>query len=141
MDWMKIIGLVVVGLVVWGLYWLICFESGYSAVKTCKGEVTDMDYTPSRTVHTGKSTIHHAEKNEVSIKSPVKETTLDSDELYQRVRIGESVTIKYQEQYLKPRFWEGSWSFSSYRLISVKSERDLEVEFNDVKPTTRGLGR
>lgn len=121
----------IVSIVQW-LYRLIFFNFSFSRVKNSDGKVTDMEYEASHS--NGKTTT--AEKNEVYFKTPQGETLIDSDTLYQRVRIGEAIKVVYQERYKKPRYWDGSWELDGYRLISIGCVNNEEVEFNDPKSAT-----
>jgi hypothetical protein len=112
------------------LYRIIFFKFSFGELKISNGKVLGMHYEASHS--NGKTTT--PEKNEVCFQTDIKETTIDSDDLYQRVRIGEGVKVQYQERYIKPRFWDGSWSLDGYRLISVTSQLKQEVSFNDKKP-------
>lgn len=118
---------------------LIFYDFSYAASKSYKGEVVDMEYTaPRTTVHsTGKSTYTTTtpEKNVVVIKTELKTVRLDSDRLYQRVRVGESVTLVSQSVYIKPKLWQGSWEYDGDRLLTVTSEKNQTVEFNEEKPS------
>lgn len=133
------VGFLVFMLLAW-IAKMIFYEFSYAAAKQYKGEVIEMEYTPPRTtvVSTGKTTTtqYHPEKNVVIFKTELKTTEVDSDKLYQRVRIGESVLVRSQGVYAKPRFWHGQWEYDGERLISVTSEKNQTVEFNDEQPAT-----
>lgn len=124
------------------VYRNLFFDFSFKPIKTHIGKVLNMEYEAPRTqtVFNGKTTtVHHTpEKNKVTFKTEVGETTLDSDTLYQRVRIGETVWVRSQERYIQPKFWHGEWSFDGNRLISVMSEKDQIVEFNDEKEANYG---
>lgn len=124
------------------VYRSLFFDFSFKPIKTYVGKVLSMEYEAPKTYTTsnGKTTtVHHvSEKNYVTFKTEVGETTLDSDSLYQRVRIGETVWVKSQERYIKPKFWNGEWSFDGNRLISVMSEKDQVVEFNNEKESNYG---
>lgn len=142
-----LIGLFLAFLVFMFVAWLcriIFYEFSYAPAKTYKGEVIEMEYTPPRTTTSfnGKSTTttHHPEKNVVIFKTDLKTTEVDSDKLYQRVRIGESVTVKSQPRFMKPRFWQGNWEEDGEMLVSVTSEKNQTVEFNDEEPVTYRRG-
>lgn len=119
---------------------MIFYKTYYAEMKEHKGEVIEMKYTPPRTTvtSTGKTTTttHHPEKNVVIFKTDLKETEVDSDKLYQRVRIGESVLVKSQAKYIKPRYWQGEMEYDGDMLVSVTSEKNQTVQFNDEKPVT-----
>lgn len=120
------------------------YKSGYGKVIEYKGTVEDMKYTAPRSQYVGVAgkgghMQHRPEKNEVIIKTSLKTTTIDSDKLYQRVRIGEDVKVLSQKEYIKPRFWQGHWEEYSDRLISVTSIKNQTVEFNEKQPITEGL--
>lgn len=134
---MVAIGAFVLFLVGMALHWLFrffCYDFAYDNAVESKGEVVDMEYTPARYTHTGKTTVRHPEKNVVIFKTDLKTTSVDSDTLYQRVRVGESVAVVSQERYMKPRFWDGQWEYDGQHLVSVTSEKNQTVEFNDEKP-------
>jgi hypothetical protein len=119
------------------LYRFIFLRFHYSDARQSVGEITDMDYTPPRYVSNGKTTTYHAEKNTVNIKTDQKHTEIDSDDLYQRCRIGDKVKLTYQVRYAEPRFWNGELSLDGFRLISVRCPRKQIVNFNNEKPVSR----
>lgn len=136
-----ILGLLLVGFVAYVLFHvtnflvrLIFFRFSFGPLSESTGKVTDMEYVPPRTTYNGKTTTTTPEKNHVYFKTDQGETSLDSDELYQRVRIGEDIQVKYQERFKKPRFWNGKWKEDGLRLISVTNKYDDTVDFNDEKP-------
>jgi hypothetical protein len=116
---------------------MIFYEFSYDQLKTYDGEVIDMEYTPPRTTTTfnGKTTTTTTtpEKNVVIFKTELKTSSVDSDKLYQRVRVGESVKVESQSYYIKPRFWDGKWEYDGELLISVTSEKNQKVNFNEAR--------
>lgn len=135
-----LVGALIFMFTVW-LCRVIFYDFSYGPIKSYKGEVIEMEYTPPRTTTTfnGKFTTTSTtpEKNVVQMKTELGEFEVDSDRLYQRVRIGESVTVVSQERFMKPRFWEGQWEYDGQRLLTVTSEKKQTVEFNDEKPVSR----
>lgn len=118
---------------------LIFYSFAYDPALDHKGKVKDMRYRASyvTTQMVGKTmtTTYHPAQNWVRFETEVADTEIDSESLYQRVRIGESVTVRSQKIFIKPRFWDGEWKYDGDRLISVTSEKDLQVDFNDEKPS------
>lgn len=135
------IGFLVFMLLAW-IARMIFYEFSYDRIKEYKGEVVEMEYTPPRTTSTynaatkSMQTTHHPEKNVVIFKTELKTTEVDSDKLYQRVRIGESVLVKSQARYIRPRYWSGQWEYDGEMLVSVTSEKNQTVLFNDEEPVT-----
>lgn len=123
-------------------YKTVFFDAAYDKAVTYNGEVTDMEYVPPRSHVTmaGKTPItsHTPEKNVVHISSPVGREEINSDELYQRVRVGESVKIRYQNKYLRPKYWQGDWKLDEKIVISVTSEKAQTVDFSKEKETSYG---
>lgn len=133
------------GLIFLLLAWIfkaIMYEYSYAEVKSYPGEVVDMKYVPPRTrtiYNTATKTMQTStdpEKNIVIIKTELRTTQLNSSKLYQRVRIGESVVVKSQAEYSKPKYWQGNWEYEGDRLISITSEKNQSVLFNEEKPAT-----
>lgn len=121
---------------------MVFYKTYYDTMKEYKGEVVDMQYVPRRT-HTTynaatKTTQTHTdpEKNIVIFRTELRTTKVDSDKLYQRVRIGESVLVKSQPTYIKPRYWQGDWEYDGDMLVSVTSEKNQTVNFNNQEPVT-----
>jgi len=129
-----------VAILIHSLYRLIFYNFYFDSVKKTDGKVVDMKYEPSRTytTTTGKTTTTHRtpEKNRVIIKTKIKTSDIDSDRLYQRCRIGDTLVVHYQERYSEPRFWLGPIKLDGHRLIKIKCPKNESVVFNDVKPTT-----
>lgn len=151
MDWMEyvlygifgVIGLICAVALFFLLRWIyimIFFTFSFGPVKHSTGKVIDMEYTPSRSEYNAatKTTSYTSEKNEVMFETPQGKTTVDSDHLYQRVRVGEAIKVAYQERHIKPRYWAGDWKDDGLRLISVTSALNQTVNFNDEKPNTYG---
>lgn len=110
----------------------IFYSFKYSELKVIEGKITDMKYQPKRTTYSGKGVVTtYSEKNKVFFSSHLKNSVIDSDKLYQRVRIGEKIEIRYQERYTLPRFWQGSYKLHGYRLISISSVLGEKVVFNE----------
>lgn len=142
-----LVGLFVAFLLFVALAWIckmIFYKTYYAEMKTYKGEVLDMEYTPPRT-WTTSSTVNGVtttqvhtdpEKNVVIIRTELRETSIDSDKLYQRVRVGESVIVKSQAKHIEPRFWQGAMEYDGEMLVSVTSEKNQTVLFNDEEPVT-----
>lgn len=123
------------------LHWLfrvIVYSFHYGPVKTSKGKVTNMDYTPARTTYNGVTAVRSSEKNIVYFTTDQGSTEVDSDLLYQRVRIGESIKVTYQNRYKQSR-WDGRVSPDGMRLLSIQSRLKQVVNFNDPKPVRPGL--
>lgn len=120
------------------VYKMIFYEFSYAESKSYSGIVLDMRYEPSSTTYNAatKSTTYHASEHHVQFETELGITDVDDEKLYQRVRIGESLTVISQAYYIKPRYWDGKWEFDGDRLISITSEKNQLVDFNDLKPTT-----
>jgi hypothetical protein len=124
------------------LYRVIFYRKHYGAVKTDKGEITNMKFTPERTWYTTTTTNgitsthrhHEPEKNYVYIKTDEWDMAIDSDRLYQRCRIEDEVKVTYQNVYLEPRFWSGKLKKYTYRINKVLCPKDKTVDFNKTKP-------
>lgn len=116
------------------LYNLLVFKRSYGIVITMEGKVTDMDYIPPRTsshyngktvVTTTKPAIH-----EVEIETSLAKSVVESVELYQRVRIGEKITVKSQERFKMTRLVGKKWKKDGFRLISITSVLGETINFN-----------
>jgi hypothetical protein len=143
-------GAVLVGLIGWLLFqlWIyVAFKSHYGLVHTVEGRVTNMNYVAAYTTTTTTyvnnqpmiQTQYHPAQNQVYVSIPEKQLYYDSSTLYQRVRIGEKVTVVYQEEWLEPRFWTGKLKYDSIYTISVTSEKNEMVIFNEEKSVSKKL--
>lgn len=123
------------------LFTIIFYNFSYSAPVTYPGKVIDMKYIPPQIytqIHnsnkTSYTTTHTTpEKNQVTFQTEKATTTIDSEELYQRVRIGEDIKVISQSEYIKPKYWDGKWEYKGERLIRILCYKDQIVEFNDEK--------
>jgi hypothetical protein len=119
------------------LYRVIFFNLSYGEIKESEGKITNMEYEASHYNPATKTT--DSEKNYVYFKTPQGSTCIDSDTLYQRVRVGEGITVRYQERSIKPKYWNGDWKFDGFRLLTITSKLSESVEFNSEKPVRRGF--
>ena len=91
-----LVGLALVIWIAYEIHWHMKYRKEYSEVKTDKGVVTDMDYTPPRYNAATKTT--SSEEHDVYIKFEVLgEENFDDEELYQTVRLDDEVTAEYRE--------------------------------------------
>lgn len=95
-----IVGLALIGWIAYEIHWHRKYRKEYSEVKTDKGVVTDMDYTPPRTRYNAatKTTSTTPEEHDVFITFEVLgDEQFDDEELYQTVRLDDEVTAEYVE--------------------------------------------
>ena len=119
------------------IYQSIFYKTYYSRPKTVSGLIVGMNYEPAYTssIYNNNTVIVSTtpEMNEVFIKTDLDTFELDSDELYQQVRVDEPVELTYQQVFLKPRFWEGDFKFYLNHLIKVKNIKNKVVILDDEK--------
>lgn len=121
----------------YSLYRVVCFEFSYARATTQEGEVLEKEYTPSSmyTTSDGKTTTTHytSAKYEVTFKTDLKTTTVDSQDLYDSVEKNEKVSVVSQARYAKPRFWHGEWDYDGNRLVSITTSKGVKIPQSEAK--------
>ena len=104
----------------------------YGKAIMIEGEVVNMDYTSSRTSQVGKTTIYHSSRHEIHILDEFgNKWRYDNEELYQTVRLDDTVVIEYQKKYKGLKDMDLSeYKDIGRRTLSVQSPKGRTVSFN-----------
>lgn len=93
-----VVAMAVVGYLGYEIYWHLTYKYMFSEEKESDGVVVDMDYTPSKSTHVGSTAYYTSEKHHVYILAENTDNIhLNHERLYQTVRLGDDVKIKYRD--------------------------------------------
>jgi hypothetical protein len=93
-----IVAMAVIGYAGYEIYWHSTYKYLFSEEKECDGVVTDMNYTPSRGTRVGGAAYYTPPKHNVYILAENTDNIhINHERLYQTVRLGDDVKIKYRD--------------------------------------------
>jgi hypothetical protein len=93
-----IVATVVIGYAGYEIYWHSTYKYVFSEEKESDGVVVDMDYTPSKNTRVGSTAYYTPPKHNVYILAENTDNIhINHERLYQTVRLGDDVKIKYRD--------------------------------------------
>lgn len=123
------------------LFLSFMYEHAYDTPLMYDGTVTNMDYTPSRTSYNAATksitTSPEIHKVYITFKTSIGlvKKCIDSEYLYQRVRVDDEIKVKSQSVYSKFRYSQDSkWEYDKERVINIISPKEKIIKVNSEKP-------
>lgn len=123
------VAVAVIGYVGYVIYWDSRYRYVLSEEKEDNGVVVDMDYIRSRNTRIGKTSHYTSEKHNVYIMvENADDICLDHERLYQTVRLGDDVKIKYRDVTRVRKDNPRDIVFIEKYIVSITSPKGYEVK-------------